>query len=516
MVKEGNNNVGYNIEKIYQGGYSSFTPSYGDVFTGYRIAASELGAPTKPDTANQIAQVDMLLRQGIVPIEVGALKPEVFDQIPKQHFKEINQLAKITGAKISVHAPLIEPSGFTEQGWSEENRKIAEQQLKEVVERSHDLDDKGGMPITIHSAGIPGTEYTMTDEGKKISKYLVVNKETGKIAPIEEELKFYPGIKDLKKGEIYSPEKELESLNDTEWINSITNLEFYKKEADEVLSRALVPLTPVLAEYEEGKKIELTPEQNAALQQMQRANIFLQNVESSFNALYNKAYKYGDENQRKKLKEISDVWVKSIEQIKKQGNQFNLPLLKSQLLDEVILRIRDVAPPQTYVPLEDFAMEHSSETFSNVAVDAYKEYGKKAPTLSIENLYPGMAFSNSKEFKELIKTTKEKFVKKAVSEGISRSEAERQADKIIGVTLDVGHLNIARKKGFKEEDLAEEVKEIAKYVKHVHLTDNFGYSDSHLPPGMGNVPFKKILEILEKAGFKGTKIVEAGGFVQQF
>jgi len=60
------------------------------------------------------------------------------------------------------------------------------------------------------------------------------------------------------------------------------------------------------------------------------------------------------------------------------------------------------------------------------------------------------------------------------------------------------------------------MQEIAKHVKHVHLTDNFGYSDSHLPPGMGNVPFKDILEKLEKAGYKGRKIVEAGGFVQHF
>jgi len=84
------------------------------------------------------------------------------------------------------------------------------------------------------------------------------------------------------------------------------------------------------------------------------------------------------------------------------------------------------------------------------------------------------------------------------------------------MTLDVGHLNIAKKKGFKDKDLLKEVEEISKYVKHVHLTDNFGYADSHLPPGMGNVPFKDILEELDKKGFKGRKIVEAGGFAQQF
>ena len=56
------------VENIYQGGYSSFSPSYGNIFTGYHVNASEIGAPTKPDTANQIQQVNMLLNQGIVPV----------------------------------------------------------------------------------------------------------------------------------------------------------------------------------------------------------------------------------------------------------------------------------------------------------------------------------------------------------------------------------------------------------------------------------------------------------------
>ena len=105
----------YIIEDIYQGGYSSLSPSYGNIFTGYRVAASEVGAPTKPDTANQIQQINQLLNQGIVPIEVITLDPKVFDQIPKQHFKEINRMSKLTGAKISVHVPMIEPSGMGEQ-----------------------------------------------------------------------------------------------------------------------------------------------------------------------------------------------------------------------------------------------------------------------------------------------------------------------------------------------------------------------------------------------------------------
>jgi hypothetical protein len=77
-------------------------------------------------------------------------------------------------------------------------------------------------------------------------------------------------------------------------------------------------------------------------------------------------------------------------------------------------------------------------------------------------------------------------------------------------------LNIARKDKFKEEDLRKEVEAIAKHVKHVHITDNFGYSDSHLPPGMGNVPIKEIMQELEKQGFSGRKILEVGGWFEHF
>ena len=116
---------GYKISDMYQGEYSSLDPeSYSPtgIYTGFKLPARQLGAPTKADTANQIAQVNMLLNLGIIPIEVGALNPDVFDAIPREHFKEINRMAKLAGADISVHAPLIEASGVTEQGWDESSR----------------------------------------------------------------------------------------------------------------------------------------------------------------------------------------------------------------------------------------------------------------------------------------------------------------------------------------------------------------------------------------------------------
>ncbi len=80
----------------------------------------------------------------------------------------------------------------------------------------------------------------------------------------------------------------------------------------------------------------------------------------------------------------------------------------------------------------------------------------------------------------------------------------------------MGHINLLRKGGFGKEKIIEETKKIAPYVKHVHLTDNFGFADTHLPIGMGEVPTKEMMKELEKAGYSGKHIVEAGGFVAQF
>jgi hypothetical protein len=507
MAKEG----GYRISDIYEGGYSSFEPSYGSLFTGYRVAANELGAPTKPDTANQIQQVNQLLNQGIVPIEVGTLDPKVFEQIPRQHFKEINRIIKLSGGKVSVHAPLIEPSGIGEQGWSESNRQLAEKELKEVIEKSYELDPTGNIPVTIHSAGIPGREYEMTKDGKKLQRLIVINQESGQMAPIDEEVKYYPHLENVRKGEVKNPMEEVRVLNASEWDRALSQLTFYKEGADKLISENAPIIQEISKEIGKGVEIRgLDTIQKEALGHWENAGIYLQNAHQNVSALFNKAWKFAASEEDKKILENA---AKSFKEISEQDKS-NI-VVQSQAMQTLIRELRKVIP-QTFVPIEDFAMKNSSDTLSSVALHSVKKFGENSPMISIENMYPGMAFAYGEEMENLIKETKSKFVQKAQKEGMSESHAKEYADKLIGMTLDVGHLNIAKKKGFKDEDLKKEVEQIAKYVKHVHLTDNFGFNDSHLPPGMGNVPFKQILETLEKKGFKGRKIVEAGGFVQHF
>ncbi len=533
---------------IYEGsGYGD--ASYGlheDNFVGYRVDAGKLGASLKPDTAAQIVEANNMLNQGIKPIEIGALSPDVFDQIPKQHFKETARLMKLTGAKPTLHSPLVEASGIVENQWTEENQYLAENRLKEVIDKAHSLSPDKPMPVTMHSANIPGTTFEPGKDGKyKTTQLIAVNRETGKVeTALREEERAYPGdIAEYGKAVRRSPEKQLEIINGSQWHQKINNFSEHKKNVDDVLDNSIRSLMNAGINQQESKRglRELSksdPSFDSAYLQFQKANVALNNAETTFGSMFQEAWKYSDdEDTKKELKKLANEWASyqptknNKELLKKLKNgqlslndQMEIAKKKSDVLDRALIHLDSLKKtPQIYQPIEEFAIDKTTKTFANVAKHSYDKYGKNAPIVSIENLYPGMAYAKPEEFRKVIKDTRKNFVNALMSDkkkNISEEEAKKIANKVIGVTWDVGHLNIMKKHGFKDEDLAKATKKVAKDIKHLHFTDNFGYSDSHLPTGMGNVPFKKHLEHLEKAGLLGKDgvniINESGGFVQHF
>jgi sugar phosphate isomerase/epimerase len=75
---------------------------------------------------------------------------------------------------------------------------------------------------------------------------------------------------------------------------------------------------------------------------------------------------------------------------------------------------------------------------------------------------------------------------------LDEAKAEKEAEKLIGITWDVGHINMIRRFGYSEKDVIKEAGKVAPMLKHVHLSDNFGLEHTELPMGMGNVPIKEI------------------------
>jgi hypothetical protein len=545
-------------ESFQDASYSSLDPdfgSYGSV--GYRLDAGTIGFPGSPQTGNQLGETVNALKHGTKTFEVSLLGVQDADQtIPIQHFKEMRALMKLSGVRPSVHGPLVDAAGFGEQGWGGEHiMEDNQRKMFDAIEKAHILDPKGNVPIVFHSSnGTPGTEWRPGDTSKGEERFKefqtpVIDQESGRVTQVKEHRSYYMsstpeefklGEKDIEKGgKLMTTRAAINNQNETEWDEKIKEITLGKRYADQALQDALgradaLDLTNIKSKGEFERELKGHPE---IVREFTKAATLLDNSNVSFRSLFNRAYKYGSNDQRKELRGMASDFQKASEDDKDINNDFQKQIKESQLQDEFLGRLKGITSPRgklvngkklmdenygapkVHMAVEDFAMDKAAQTFGEIASKSYGKFGETAPIIAIENMYQGMAFSRGKDMKKLVNKSRKEFAKKLhEDQGLSKGDAKRIAKKQIGVTWDVGHINVMRKSGFEEKDIVKATETIAPMVKHVHLTDNFGYSDSHLLPGMGNVPFKKILETLEKTGRLGemNKIVEAGGFIQHF
>jgi sugar phosphate isomerase/epimerase len=72
----------------------------------------------------------------------------------------------------------------------------------------------------------------------------------------------------------------------------------------------------------------------------------------------------------------------------------------------------------------------------------------------------------------------------------------------LGIALDVGHAHL------RGGDPAAAARRLAPHLRHVHLHDNHGARDEHLPPGQGSIEWIPLLAALRDAGYAGPWMVE--------
>jgi hypothetical protein len=521
-------------ENFYPGSVYPLDPEYGELFTGYRVSAERIGMTTDPRTANQLQEVSNKINPGGKVIEVSTISPQIFEAVPDQHLKAIKQLSKITGTEISVHGPAIEPSGYTREGkWSEADRKQAENQILSAIERSHKLDSKGNIPVSFHSAYmIPEERVIIKEEGKEKPKtMLATDTRTGEIIQIKETEKYFPEEGGLKKE--FDPLGELKKRNDERWIQTLNNLNWYAMRGEENIRAAIERIEKeggkevteeILRAYaEEGKEKVMekfakegipTEDLTNTFRNLDHGSIFLRDSYNMLRELYNRVYKEATPEDRAKLNAYNNLIKKEVEAgIEKDPEKLER---FAELVEKGVNTLKDIKSPNLFQPLNKFLIDKNSETFANTALAAYKKFGDKAPIISIENPPAGTALSRAGEIKELIEKSWKKFIEKAKKEGMSEGQARDVAKKLIGATWDVGHINMLRKYGYDKADIVKETGKIAPYVKHIHLSDNFGYEHTELPMGMGTVPIKEIMEKLGKKSEEVKKIVEAGQWYQFF
>jgi len=524
-------------ENFYSGADYGLDPSYGESFLGfgYRFPTEQFGIPTDPRTANQIKAVSDKLSTGAKTIEVSGVTPQVLENIPEQHLKEINRLKKLTGVNLTFHGPLIEPTGVGRDNWTEEQREFAERQMWSALERSHKLEPDGNIVVTFHTSnGLPEPRTRVkTADGKIISTGLaVIDERTGRFGamPKPKEEHFL--------GRKASVDEELKRLNEENWARSLGNLNFIVNRGRSAIQGTIEDLErkqkmqelPVelkeknvlelynLSKTSEGQKFiqALNPSSQKfthdIISNIDYGAVAVREAYSDLQQLFDQAYDAALRSERKadimKLDEYQKEVSKKLEKWKTD------PTKVAELADEITRGVRvldSIQSPQVFQPLEKFANDKAAETFSNLALQGYKKFRDTAPIISIENPPAGMGITRAEDIRKLIDTTRDKFVKKAKEElGMSGSEAKKKAEKLIGVTWDIGHINMIRKFGYDESDIVKETEKIAPYVKHVHLSDNFGMEHTELPMGMGNVPTKKMLDLISKYNKQVKKIAETG------
>ena len=417
------------------------------------------------------------------------------------------------------------------------------------------------------------------EEEMGLRSMTAVNQDTGEIRPLEWEEKKSIRINEEGKAEIvtdvWDPKKRLYSLNSTFWDQEKLKIQTRQKTIEELKEK----LTAKMKQNEtiQGTGLINNPEYQVVHEQNKRdlqwlkshINNELTNLNSEFADLQDRYLKFSKEDDQEKyrqsyektqeqLKEINqqqeslnkekqkigELFEKAKDDKEKAGiiEKFNELTLKEITLDSeeakaLTNNISETRAPKLWRAVSEFAIDKTADTVAGALSKIYLELkqGKnenKTPFIALENFFVNSPMSTAEDLRKAVLESREKLVKKLVSDSkgkVNESEAKKAAEKLIGATWDVGHINNLRKAGFEGEELKkkvlEETSKIASLVRHVHVTDNFGFHDSHLPPGMGNVPIREIMEKLEKTWHELEKegklpqrprsIVEAGGFVAE-
>src|SRR3989344_7411617 len=352
-----------NYEVYYQGTPYSMEPSYGQ-FTGYRMSAGKLGIPTSIQTADQIREVSNAISQGAKAVEMQPISPEIFEQIPKQHFQEIQRLAKLTGVETSVHAPITDPSGFTKEGWSEENRVATERQLQSTIERSYEASPKGNMPVVIHSSGLPGTEWMKGKEGFEEAQIIAVNQQTGQLIPVKREERYEP---ETGKIGLEYPRKMLDIINNSEWSNTLLRNEYTRKEVDDI-RRDIIQAKPLLQRLSHGQQLSEEEQNilNTQVRKINQAHSMMSHILASLRTSYNEAYRYDPNTENKEmLNKVSQEYAKILEEMQECGQKkdiesfYKMTEKQSQAVD-LLMGGLSHSHPKLYKPIEEFAQDKSS------------------------------------------------------------------------------------------------------------------------------------------------------------
>jgi sugar phosphate isomerase/epimerase len=155
------------------------------------------------------------------------------------------------------------------------------------------------------------------------------------------------------------------------------------------------------------------------------------------------------------------------------------------------------------------------------AVDIASKYLKLFGRIGVEGAtvhsnWPSMSLFSPEEGVELQIESLKQIVRAASSNDVrvlyepvdKKQDSNENLERILnavpqlGCHLDLGHCNLH---GKQPEDM---IRRFGDRLCHVHLHDNFGKADMHLPPGTGNIDWNAVFEAFRDVGYNGTVTLE--------
>ncbi len=149
---------------------------------------------------------------------------------------------------------------------------------------------------------------------------------------------------------------------------------------------------------------------------------------------------------------------------------------------KALKRVEREYPKGRFMSLEEKITKETAKNLEKVA----REAKKKGIDVCLENLEEDYYYGRPERLNKLVDKLRSKGLKNVFT------------------TFDAGHAMIGAGPS-KKKALAKIKKamEKQKHIKHVHVTDNFGYSDVHLPPGegiLGKEGMDKVMKMLKSKG----------------
>jgi len=436
-----------------------------------------LGACINP-MQNQLEGLNVGINWGMQNLEVGFMgsrwEGAPLGKLSTLERDEMIRLAKLNKVNLTVHAPLKDLGGFNGKTFDETTRLDAFYDMKQSLLFADNIGNETGVrhiPVVVHSSnGTPG------NPNPKEQVYYA-DRETGAVDMMKE------------RTQTLSKETVSKIIKDEDFVKANFHM------TDEV--NQVGTLSPIgwLKIQDERARNEMGAQ--------------LASVD------YN-IYIIEDRLKRAKMQGISenDEQVKALYE-ERNSLEFNREMVKNQM-DAMRKKYNRDNP--RFVTTDQMAIEKVSDTVAELAQEAYKM--KSQPMIAVENIYPEMAIGRIEDLNKTVLESRRKF-EVEMAPKIGADAASKAANEIIGATLDIGHLNLwlkykdpndpEGKRYYSKQDIEDWAMKAQETAKHIHLTDNFGDEDNHLPIGWGNAPIAEIVKKYKDAGFKGKMILETPG-----